>query len=164
MASTDQRIPLHNLSGALIFSVYVGSALLLSITIIRSLFVMHQSLLKADQRKTDINLDKRLEIFSAFSVLSFSTLSYNMLSYLVLSYRDWAKANSVALPERLLGDGSLLGSGNHRVELHVWLWLTSSTLFKDFAVSICGTSARFWWTEQALLVTMAWSVFMSFEG
>lgn len=164
MTSTKQDAPMYNITGALIFSAYVLSALLLTLFIARSLLNLYQKLSRSEDRKPAQDLEKLLQVFSALSVLSFSTLSYHMLSYLIFSYKSWAKSNSVRLPQILLGQGGLLGSRDQRVELHVWQWLTSSTLFKDFAETICGTSARFWWTQQALLVTMGWSVFMSFEG
>lgn len=124
----------------------------------------YQKLLNAEEAKRTIDLEKRLQIFSALSVLSFSTLSYHMLSYLIGSYQDWAGTNRVLLPQRILGNAGIVGRKDQRVELHIWEWLTSSTLFQDFAITICNDSARFWWTQQALLVSMAWSVFMSFEG
>ena len=164
MSSTDEKTPVYNLTGALIFTVYVISALFLTLFISRNLFSSYQKLVKNKESKRTAHFEKRLQIFSALSVLSFSTLSYHMLSYLIVSYRSWAQANDVPLPQQLLGDASLLGSHDQRVNLRIWTWLTSSTLFQDFAEAICGDSARFWWTQQALLVTMAWSVFMSFEG
>lgn len=157
--------PIYNLTGALIFSAYVISALVLTILICGSLISQYKRLRETGEgSKRTIDVEKRLEILSALSVLSFSTLSYNMLSYLIVSYQSWAQSHSVPLPRQFLGDGGLLGAGDESVQLHIWKWLTSSTLFQDFAEAICGDSARFWWTQQALLVTMAWSVFMSFEG
>jgi hypothetical protein len=162
--ATDRDTSLYNLTGALIFSTYVVSALLLTLLICSSLRSQSQKLFKFEGAKRTIDLERRLQIFSALSVLSFSTLSYHMLSYLILSYQNWAKTNNLLLPQRVLGDAGLVGLKYERVELHIWEWLTSSTLFQDFAMTICNDSARFWWTQQALLVSMAWSVFMSFEG
>ena len=164
MDSRDVETSFHNLTGALIFSAYVISALFLALFIIRSLFSSYHKLIKSQDSKKSSHLERRLQIFSTLSVLSFSTLSYHMLNYLIVSYSDWAHKNSFPSPQRLYGNASLLGSKGERVEIHVWQWLTSSTLFQDFAEAVCGDSARFWWTQQALLMTMGWSVFMSFEG
>lgn len=98
------------------------------------------------------------------SVLSFSTLSYHMLNYLIVSYQAWSKSHGYQPPGSLFGSNSLLGTQEQRIPLHIWSWLTNSTLFADFATTICSNNARFWWTQQALLITMAWSVFMSLEG
>ena len=163
-ASIDGGTTSYNLIGALIFSSYVISALFLSAFILQSLFSSRQKLIKVQNPNGNRRLGTRLQIFSTLSVLSFSTLSYHMLNYLIVSYTDWAIEKSIPLPRRLFGDAGLLGGGSQGVKIQVWQWLTSSTLFQDFAQSICGNGARFWWTQQALLMTMGWSVFMSFEG
>lgn len=160
----NQDMPLYNISGALIFSTYVVSALVLTVLLCSSLIFHYRKLLKAEDAKRSIDLERRLQIFSALSVVSFSTLSYHMLSYLIVSYQSWAETSRVLLPQRVWGDAGLVGRRDQRIKLYIWEWLTSSTLFQDFAMTICNDSARFWWTQQALLVTMAWSVFMSFEG
>ena len=152
---------LYNLSGALIFTGYVLSALFLTIFLTIHLTQKHYSL---PPKKAQSTLHSRLQIFTALSVISFSMLSYNMLQYLIASYRTWAAEHSIPLPQRWSGEKGLLGAQDQRVQIHVWQWLTTSTLFQDFAQTICGDSARFWWTQQALLVTMGWTVFMSVEG
>jgi len=164
MTSTDQEAPLYNPIGALTFSAYVLAALFLTIRILYSLFLSYQKIIRDEAPKRTVNLEKRLQIFSALSILSFSTLSYHILSYLIISYQSWAGENTVLFSQQILGDRSLTGSEDQRGRLQVWQWLTSSALFQDFAVAICGNSAGFWWTQQALLVTMAWTVFMTFEG
>lgn len=167
MAFQDQNTPLYNLSGALIFCAYVFSALLLTCNITLGL-VRRYLRLNKDKASTEsvrigkTRLNRNLLIFSALAVLSFSTLSYNMLNYLIFSYQDWAYSHRLEVPQRLLGKDSILGPD--RISLAIWQWLTTSTLFQDFAQTICGNSARFWWTQQALFATMAWSLFMSFEG
>ena len=156
----SQEPPLNNLSGALIFTAYVLSALFLTAFITSSLGVQY----KKYSQKREHGREKHIQIFSALSVLSFSTLSYHMLNYLIVSYQAWSKRHGYQLPSSLFGSNSLLGTREQRVSLHVWSWLTNSTLFADFATTICSSNARFWWTQQALLITMAWSVFMSLEG
>ena len=152
-----QEPPLHNLSGALIFTAYVLSALFLTVFITDSLRIQYK-------KNSHKGRETHIQTFSALSVLSFSTLSYHMLNYLIVSYQAWSKTHGYQLPASLFGPNSLLGTREQRVTLHIWSWLTESTLFADFATTICSNNARFWWTQQALLITMAWSVFMSFEG
>ena len=152
--------PLYNLSGALIFTAYVFSALFLTAFITRSLVIQY----KKSSHNRKHKREKRIQTFSALSVLSFSTLSYHMLNYLIVSYQVWSKSYGYQLPGSLFGSNSLHGPREQRVPLQIWSWLTTSTLFADFATTICSNNARFWWTQQALLVTMAWSVFMSLEG
>ena len=160
MSFISQEPPLYNLSGALIFTAYVLSALFLTAFITRSLAIQY----KKSSPKRNHEREKHIQTFSAFSILSFSTLSYHMLNYLIISYQAWSKNHGHQLPVSLFGPNSLLGTQEQRIPLHIWSWLTNSTLFTDFATTICSTNARFWWTQQALLVTMAWSVFMSLEG
>ena len=156
----SQEPPFYNLSGALIFTAYVLSALFLTAFITSSLGVQY----KKYSHKRKNGREKHIQAFSALSVLSFSTLSYHMLNYLIVSYQAWSKSHGYQLPGSLFGTNSLLGTREQRIPLHIWSWLTNSTLFADFATTICSNNARFWWTQQALLVTMAWSVFMSLEG
>ena len=155
-----QEPPLYNLSGALIFTAYVFSALFLTAFITRSLVIQY----KKSSHKRKHGREKHIQTFSALSVLSFSTLSYHMLNYLIVSYQAWSKSHGYHLPGSLFGSKGLLRTREQRVPLHIWSWLTTSTLFANFATTICSNNARFWWTQQALLVTMAWSVFMSLEG
>ena len=156
----SQEPPLYNLSGALIFTAYVLSALFLTAFISNSLRVQHRK--TSPERKH--GRENHIQIFSALTVLSFSTLSYRMLNYLIVSYQAWSKSYDYQLPASLFGSNGLFGPREQRVPLHIWSWLTESTLFTDFATTICSNNARFWWTQQALLVTMAWSAFMSLEG
>lgn len=160
MSSNSQETPLYNLSGALIFTAYVLSALFLTAFITNSLRVQY----KKNSHKGEHGREKQIQTFSALSVLSFSTLSFHMLNYLIVSYQAWSKGHGYKLPASLFGSNNLPGTREQRVPLHIWSWLTESTLFADFATTICSNNARFWWTQQALLVTMAWSVFMSLEG
>lgn len=162
MASIDQDAPSYNLSGALIFCAYVISALILSVYIISSLTSRYLHPSRASQ-DGEIGNHKSLLIFSAFAALSFSTLSYHMSNYLIVSYQTWAVGRGYEVSQRLLGENGILAL-EKSIPLRIWQWLTTSTLFQDFAQTICGNSAHFWWTQQALFVTMACSVFMSFEG
>lgn len=155
---------LYNLSGAVIFCNYVLSAIVLTYSICNSLVSQYRKKAKAEDREVSDGLKRRLQMFSALSVLSFSMLSYHMLSFLIISCQTWAETNRFLLFRKIWGNFGLLGSQNQKVRLVLWEWLVSSTLFQDFALDICNDGARFWWTQQALLVTMAWSVFMSFEG
>ena len=153
-----------NISGAIIFVAYVISALFLTVFISYSLISLYRKNIHANDSKRGKELYSRLQIFLALSVLSFSTLSYHMLNYLLVSFQQWTETNKFALVFQTLGSWNLLFNSHERAKRFIWQWLTSSTLFRDFAETICGTSTRFWWTQQALLVTMGWSVYMSFEG
>lgn len=165
MHSDNLEMPMYNLNGALIFTVYVISALLLTLFITSHLFATYQRQSATERKKRDsLGQGKQLYLFSALSTLSFSILSYHMLSYLILSYRSWAIQKNIPLPQKLIGQNSLLGPGIDRVQLQIWHWLTTSTLFLAFAQTICSTFARYWWIQQALLWTMLWNLFLNVQG
>lgn len=161
MAKFSLDDPVYNLTGAIVFTAYVISALLISIFLVYNLTSTYVSRQSWNHKE---GIQRRIQIFAALSTLSFSVLSYHMLNYLILSYQEWAKERRIVVPQHLYGRNGFLGSQDQRVLVHVWMWLTTSTLFRDFAETICGNSLRFWWTQQALLVTMVWSVFLSIEG
>ena len=152
----------RNLTGAIIFTAYVIAALLLTALLSRDLVNAYLYLPKS-LRNQD-GLHKQLQAVAGLCVMSFSVLSYHMMDYLIESYQTWANNRGIALPYQLCGKMGLLGSEQQRAPLYIWTWLKTSTLFQNFAQTIVVPSEHFWWTQQALLVTMAWSVFMSIEG
>lgn len=159
----------YNLAGAVIFIIYVVSALFFTGIIVGILSYSPESThrssslssTKTHQRSSHEN---KVQIFKALSTLSFAVLSYHMMSFLILSYKAWALERGIELPQEFLGPNGLIDIQHGTSHLYIWEWLTSSVLFRDFAEIICGSSARYWWTQQALLGTMAWSFFMSIEG
>ena len=165
MASASmERETIRNTTGAIIFTAYVIAALLLTAILCRDLVNAFFLDLPKSLRNRD-GLHNRIRVFACLSILSFSLLSYHMTDYLIVSYERWANERKIALPDRLYGKRGLFGPmENQRVPLLIWEWLTTSTLFQDFAQTICQSRENFWWTQQALFITMAWSVYMSVEG
>lgn len=159
----------YNLTGAVIFIVYVVAALFFTGVIVGILLYSpgsahRPSFFPSTRKHKKIYHENKLQLFTALSVLSFATLSYNMMSFLIFSYKAWASKRGIDIPQRFLGNDGVMDIQHGTINFYVWEWLTSSTLFRDFAEIICGSSARYWWTQQALLVSMAWSFFMSIEG
>ena len=153
----------YNLAGAVIFVTYVSSALFFTGMIVGILNAKLWSPIMSN-RQRELSHENKLQIFTALSVVSFSVLSYHMISFLVISYKAWLSVKGIEAPSRFFGYGGFIDPQKRIIRVCIWQWLTSSTLFKDFAEVICGSSARYWWTQQALLVTMTWSFFMSIEG
>ncbi len=171
MISSDLKMPphrpetsIHNLSGVIIFTAYVASALFLTALIAYNLITAYNALPSSylSHKHGRSPISSHIQVFLALTVLSFSVLSYHMLNFLIESYIFWAKVWGVQLPLSVFGHNGLFGRGG--VQLHVWQWLTGSTLFLDFAEEICGTWPRYWWTSQALWATMGVSIFMGFHG
>lgn len=158
----------ENVVGAFIFTAYVVSALFLTAFISTSLLQGYGSLtpVQKSRRSGKLPLNAWLTLCISLSVLSFSVLSYHMLAFLIVSYRSWAWERGILLPSSLSGSsgiiGALIGQGGREVLL--WKWLTSSTLFGDFAWDICDYWARYWWTSAALMTTMRLSLWTGREG
>ena len=157
-----------NLLGALLFSAYVTSAILLTGIITYTLYRTHQSRLIASldsPNNQPQSEEKHIQLFASLAALSFSVLSYHMMHFLIVSYAAWSTERQIMIPDRLFGEGGFIVMGNSPgMDLHIWHWLTTSTLFLDFAEIICQDSAKYWWTQQALLVTMACCHFITIEG
>ena len=149
-----------NVTGATIFVGYVLAALCLSTLIVLDLYQSYKSQNNSSSARTP-SVFSRLQIFLALAVLSFSTLSYHMLSYLIYMYNKWVTTHD---PEVIPGPSNLLTLSTMQAPRQIWQWLTESALFLDFAETICKNSANFWWTQQALFVSMASALFISIEG
>lgn len=145
----------RNLTGAIIFWLYIVAALVLSTLVVRSIYRTPNS------RSADAYGDV-IRLFCLLAGLSFGTLSFQMLRVLIDSYKHWAQLHHVLLPSRLLGRGGLVGSG--RTELQLWEWSTTSTLFQDFGEAIVATHPRYLWTSAELWATYIITLFMGIKG
>lgn len=164
---TESTLP-KNVVGALIFTAYVVSALFLTGFISASLLQAYRSLnpIQKFRRAARLSLNAWLTLCITLSILSFSVLSYHMLSFLIVSYCSWAWEGGIILPSSLIGNlGILTGLiGRGEREVLIWRWLTTSTLFENFAKDICDHWARYWWTSAALMTTMRLSLWTGREG
>ena len=164
MTSISVVMPGTNLLSAVIFTVYVLSALFITSFISYNLLYRYVALLPhyLSQRHGHASIDAHIQTFLTLSIFSFSILSHHMLGFLVLSYKEWAVNQGLPLPQSVFGVDGIFGKG--RVELFIWRWLASSTLFLDFALDICASWERYWWIGQALWATMGVAVFMGSYG
>lgn len=158
----------ENAVGAFIFTAYVVSALILTGFISTSLLQGYGSLtpVQKSRRVGRLSLNAWLTLCISLSVLSFSVLSYHMLAFLIVSYRSWAWKREILLPSSLSGSSGIISGliGQGEREILLWKWLTTSTLFEDFARDICDHWARYWWTSAALMTTMRLSLWTGKEG
>ena len=158
----------ENAVGAFIFIAYVFSALFLTGFISISLLHGYCSLTSVQKSRGagGLSLTGWIALCLSFSALSFSVLSYHMLSFLIVSYRSWAWERGILLPSSFSGNSGIMSSfiGRGEREILLWKWLTTSTLFEDFARGICGHWARYWWTSAALMTTMRLSLWTGREG
>lgn len=162
METSPSQEEMVNTGGAVIFVFYVVAAITFTGFICLDLVNTYLYLPRSLYQKH--GLQKNVQIFAGLATLSFSFLSYHMMDYLIESYLQWANYRSIRLPVQLYGKGGLLGPASERTPLYLWTWLSTSTLFYNFARTICEPYEHYIWTEQALLVTMGWCLFMSIEG
>jgi hypothetical protein len=141
-----------NYFGAAIFIGYMIAALILTGLIIQSLRRSYNEVtMKNHGRIFNHGL---LYAYIAAASLSFAVLSYTMLSFLIASYQEWCHARYIVPSSIPAVD--LISS--------IWQWTTTSTLFLDFARSLCSTQAGYYWVMQALLGTMITNITMSSAG
>ncbi|KAG7006849.1 hypothetical protein G7Y79_00012g031850 [Physcia stellaris] len=168
MSAGTPSMESENVVGVFIFTAYVISALFLTGFISTSLLHGYGSLtpVQKSRRSGELHLNGWLTLCISLSVLSFSVLSYHMLAFLIVSYRSWAWEREILLPSSLSGSSGIIGGliGQGQREILLWKWLTSSTLFGDFARDICDYWARYWWTSAALMTTMRLSLWTGREG
>jgi hypothetical protein len=158
--STIEKSP-DNVLGAVVFFLYILAALGLTALISSDLVNLYGVFLRS---KMNTSYRSNLVLaFAAFAVISFSSLSYHLLSVLIYSYAEWAEKAHVPLPQTFFGAFSGLTNGSLSF-LNIWAWAKSSTLFQDFAEVVCNDAVRFWWTQQALLLSIGWNTFMAIEG
>ena len=164
-STTPRRAQVEEVSntlGALIFVAYVAAAFFISAFIARDLINAYVYLPRRLRERK--GLFKEVQIFTTLAILSFSVLSYHMLDYLIESYSSWAIEKRIALPQQVYGKTSVFGPYDQRTPLYIWTWLRTSTLFTNFARTICSPQEHACWTSQALFMTMSWNVIFNFEG
>lgn len=148
-----------NYFGAFIFICYILAALVATSSITLSLWRQYRALNDSSRQA----IEARLQVFTALAFLSFSLLSYHMLHFLIVRYSNWRQHRSYDTTEPNI-DWKLSFNAVIGFAEDIWAWLSTSSLFQDFANTICSNASRYWWTSQALLMTMGWSVFMSVES
>jgi hypothetical protein len=144
-----------NYLGAGVFWLYIVAALVLSCIAISTIVQLHPQRQAApseqDHRRT--RQDDPALYFIVLASLSFATLSSNMLGVLIQSFLQWSQQAWVV---RDLGSTSLIQ--------RIWTWSITSTLFHDFGEAIVADNARYFWTNNALLITFAVCTYMGIEG
>lgn len=143
-----------NYFGASIFISYIIAALVLTSAITGELDAAYRRV-KA-RRAGSAAQWMQFKIFVALSSTSFAVLSYNMLSFLITSYNTWSESQSSV---SLSSSPSAL-----RLAMNVWQWTIHSTLFLDFAQSLCASQQSYWWVMQALMATMVTNVVIQSAG
>ena len=150
-----------NVLGAIIFFSYIVTALGITGLIVSDLSKAYRAFSKS--QANTIHRSNLILAFASFAAISFSGLSYHMLNVLIHSYLTWVESANMPFPRTLFGTLTGLTTGELSL-LDIWTWAKSSTLFTDFAEVICNDPVRFWWTQQALLLSIGWNTYMAIEG
>lgn len=127
-----------NYTGAAIFVAYIVAALVLSFTILKMIYNRAQASIAhiAPARY------RLVQVLGFCALLSFVVLSGNMLGFLIASYQAW----ETAVDTRTLQTADL--------NRNIWQWMTTSSLFLDFAKSLCNSPGGFYWSKKALSATL----------
>nr|OQO20092.1 hypothetical protein B0A51_13925 [Rachicladosporium sp. CCFEE 5018] len=142
---TDRGMAPNYFSAAIFWS-YILAALALTSTILHDLYSQHRTHAPLSPQR-----QRQLLTSSSLGLLSFAALSTNMLNVLIQSFALW----SISRPSH-----GLLSA----YPAEIYTWSTTSTLFLDFGEAIVANSARFFWTQSALLATLSVNFYMALEG
>lgn len=86
--------------------------------------------------------------FTVLTLASLGSTWYYMIAFFLKSYSDWE------LSEGPSADGAIqLGP-----------WLKDVKLFEQAWSTVVADPARWWWSQQILLATCGWTVFLAAEG
>jgi hypothetical protein len=137
-----------NIRPIAILASYLSLALLLTLSIIRSITLHHA---KATSSKSKFpSRHNEIYLFSILAAISLATTWFYMFSFFAISYQDWE-------------DKQPFYSG---IIIHSNLggWLKDTALFKQAWAIAIGKMTRFWWTQQIFSFTTLWSFFLGVEG
>jgi hypothetical protein len=150
----------ENVLGAIVFFSYIVTAVGLTWVILSDLSKAYGTFSRS--KANTIHRSNLILIFASFAAISFSSLAYHILNVLIYSYAKWAADINVALPRTFIA--AMKGLTDGSFYSNIWTWAKSTTFFQDFAEVLCNDPIRFWWTQQALLLSIGWNTFMAIEG
>ncbi len=155
-----------NVRPLLLLGGYLLVAISLTTLVIRNVLYRAYKSLPPSQttRHRQSRRTKHVQILAALSILSLVVNGYYTFRCLSLSYRVWAHERGEVLPTGLWGRGGEFSAQDERVGLELGRWFKDTSPFWDSWEIVAEKSRRFWWTQQLLLGTTVWSVFVGFEG
>ena len=148
-----------NYLGAFIFISYIVAALLVTGKLIWSLRVSYRDM--AQSAWKDPAIRSCMALFAMMSVLSFGMLSFNMLSFLAESHQKWVASQSKFRIPFISSSKRTVSSSYAR---SIWDWMTTSSLFIDFASQLLDSPSAFEWSDKALTLTMMSMLYMGAAG
>lgn len=145
-----------NYVGCSIFLAYILAALILTASILRTLYGSYQAHLRVYGQLRSPTASSMpgwylVAYWSVMAIISFSTLSYNMIMFLVSSFQHWDIRNAAAVDSLDLAP-------------RIWIWVTTSSLFSEFALGLFDNDIGFKIVFCSLLGTASGFIMMATQG
>lgn len=143
-----------NLRPIAILTSYLCLAFALTALILRTLYQI-RTIPRPSQETRTLSRNHRLQIqiIGILAVTSLAVTWSYMFKFFTLSYRTWARDRGISDAFR-----------ENSAQLYWGQWLKETSLFRDAWETVTEESKRFWWSQQILLITTAWSVYLGIEG
>ena len=159
----------HDLSNSNRLPIALGTLYLLTTSFLvytvahRVLYQAHKALPPSQAtRVREGARRKHIGTFIALASLSLTFAIYYGYQFLKLSYQVWAFERGDIVPTGLWGQhGALWGSSRH---LRLGRWLHDTDLISEIWEIAVEKTRRRWWTQQLLLTTGPWSLYVAIQG
>ncbi|KAI4144072.1 MAG: hypothetical protein LQ340_006791 [Diploschistes diacapsis] len=163
MAPIEHDLSNSNIWPIALFLVYITTTSFLLYRIGHSvLYRAHRALPPSQAtRSREGSRRKHIETFAALAFVSLAfaiSYGYNCLK---LSYQVWAFERGETVPTGLFGQHGVLSSGLGQLQLGRWLHDTD--ILAEFWEIAMEKTRRRWWTQQLLLTTGPWSLYVAIQ-
>ncbi|KAF1981495.1 hypothetical protein K402DRAFT_386343 [Aulographum hederae CBS 113979] len=123
----------------------------------------HRTLPPSQHTRSQDGVHKsRSMLFAGLAAISAAILSYLALAARYDSYITWAQQVDVAVPNTLW-DG-WYAQGENGMRLQLGRWWSDVDFTKQVDEAVVDSSAALWWTQQQLMGTLVWSIYVGIEG
>ncbi|MCJ1329805.1 hypothetical protein MMC10_006486 [Thelotrema lepadinum] len=159
----------HDLSNSNRLPIALGTAYLLATSYLvytiahRVLYKAHTALPPSQAtRFREGARRKHIGTFVGLASLSMTFAIYYGYQFLKLSYQIWAFERGDIVPTGIWGEhGALWGDSKH---LQLGRWLHDTDILSEVWEIAMEKTRRRWWTQQLLLTTAPWSLYVAIQG
>ncbi len=129
----------------------------------------HRNLPPAQHTRRQHTLHRRgIAIFASLALLGLALSAYFAIARRLLSYRQWAEQGGEGVPGTLwtgwyvkTSDGAVIPR-----EQSVWQlgrWARDTNIWRDGDTVAARSSKAWWWIQQQLAASLAWSAYVGIE-
>ena len=156
--SNSNRLPIA------LFVAYLSTNSILVYTVVYRVLVRAHKALAPSQatRLREGTRRKHIEIFGALAFLSLTFAVSYAYNFLKLSYQVWAFERGEIVPTGFFGQTGILSGKVGQLQLGRWLHDTD--LVAELWEIAMEKTRRRWWTQQLLLTTGPWSLYVAIQG